>query len=179
MASLSLYVPDQEPYAISLDGYEQVTVGRAPENVIVLDHGSLSGSHAVIHNVNGVFQVQDLGSTNGTFVNSTPITDPVVLSNGDVIHFGGVETVFTNEVAASATSGASAASAAPAGHGFESDHLTQISTVSGRPAGFQNLSPIEKVKPKNTIGLIATIVGVIAILASLTLVVLTFMMKGA
>lgn len=174
MATITIYVPDQEPLELALDGYEQVSIGRGPENDIVLDHVSLSGSHAVIHNVGGTFQVQDLGSTNGTFVNGQAISD-AVLENGARVQFGAVEAVFADESAAAAPSfGASAG-----GSGYSSGHVAEIAQTSARPADFKNLSPIEKVVKKNLIGRIAMFVGVIAILAAIAVVALSAMMTAS
>lgn len=172
MATITIYVPDQEPLELALDGYEQVSIGRGPDNDIVLDHVSMSGSHAIIFNIGGTYQLQDLNSTNGTFLNGVPVTE-TVLSNGSRINFGSVEAVFQDEAAAADTFGADSG-----GSGYASGHLADIAEVSIRPPGFVNLSPIEKVVKKNTLGLVATIVGAIAILAAIALVVLSAMMKA-
>ncbi|MEQ1840852.1 MAG: FHA domain-containing protein [Verrucomicrobiales bacterium] len=173
MATITIYVPDQEPLELALDGYEQVTIGRGPDNDIVLDHVSMSGSHAIIFNIGGTYQLQDLNSTNGTFLNGVPVTESV-LTNGSRINFGNVEAVFQDEASVEDTFGNDSG-----GSGYASGHLADIAEVSNRPAGFVNLSPIEKVVKKNTLGLVATIVGAVAILAAIALVVLSAMMKAA
>lgn len=173
MATITIYVPDQEPLELALDGYEQVTIGRGPDNDIVLDHVSMSGSHAIIFNIGGTYQLQDLNSTNGTFLNGVPVTE-AVLTNGSRINFGSVEAVFQDEASVEDTFGTDSG-----GSGYASGHLADIAEVSNRPAGFVNLSPIEKVVKKNTLGLVATIVGAVAILAAIALVVLSAMMKAA
>lgn len=173
MATITIYVPDQEPLELALDGYEQVTIGRGPDNDIVLDHVSMSGSHAIIFNIGGTYQMQDLNSTNGTFLNGVPVTE-AVLTNGSRINFGNVEAVFQDEASVEDTFGTDSG-----GSGYASGHLADIAEVSNRPAGFVNLSPIEKVVKKNTLGLVATIVGAVAILAAIALVVLSAMMKAA
>jgi hypothetical protein len=174
MATLTIYVPDQEPFELALDGYEQVSIGRGPDNDIVLDHGSMSGSHAIIYNSGGIFQVQDLGSTNGTFLNGEAVSEGV-LGNGARINFGSVEAVFQDENAAEAdTFGASSG-----GSGYASGHVAEIAEVSNRPADFGDLSPIEKVVTKNTLGQVAVGFGVIAILAAIAVVVLATMMEAA
>jgi len=173
MATITIYVPDQEPLELALDGYEQVTIGRGPDNDIVLDHVSMSGSHAIIFNIGGTYQLQDLNSTNGTFLNGVPVTE-TVLTNGSRINFGSVEAVFQDEASVEDTFGTDSG-----GSGYASGHLADIAEVSNRPAGFVNLSPIEKVVKKNTLGLVATIVGAIAIVAAIALVVLSAMMKAA
>lgn len=166
MATLSIYVPDQEPFAVDLAGIEQLSVGRGPENDVVLDHISLSGSHAVIQNNDGVYQVTDLGSTNGTFANGEQVTE-VTLSEGLQIAFGSVQAVFSE--------GAEAGG----GESFTHGDPPAVADVSSVPVGFKNLSPIEKVEKKDTLGQIAVIVGVVAILAAVTLVALSAVMKAA
>lgn len=171
MATITIYVPDQEPIELALDGYEQVSIGRGPDNDIVLDHVSMSGSHAVIHNQGGVFHLQDLGSTNGTFVNGSAISESV-LASGSRVQFGAVEAVFQDETEAGHSFGSSSG-----GSGYGNSHVADLAEVSNRPASFKNLSPIEKVVKKNAVGQIATLVGVVAVLAAIALVVLSVMMK--
>src|SRR5450830_365061 len=65
----------------------RMTVGRRPGNDIVIDHLTVSGQHAAIDTTpNGSF-VLDLGSTNGTMVNSQPIKKHL-LQHDDVIDIG-------------------------------------------------------------------------------------------
>ncbi len=52
---------------------ERVTIGRRPHNDVVIDNLAVSGEHAAIERgAEGVF-LEDLGSTNGTFLNGRPI----------------------------------------------------------------------------------------------------------
>ncbi len=171
MATITIYVPDQEPIELSLDGYEQVSIGRGPDNDIVLDHVSMSGSHAVIHNQGGAFHLQDLGSTNGTYVDGAAISE-AALANGSRVQFGAVEAVFQDEAGAGQAFGSSSG-----GSGYSSGHAAELAEVSNRPSGFANLSPIEKVVKKDGLGQVATLLGVVAILAAIALVVLSILMK--
>ena len=66
---------------------ELITIGRAPDNLIVLEDPSVSGRHAEIRLVGAAFHLKDLGSTNGTRVNGTAITE-AKLAHGDRIRFG-------------------------------------------------------------------------------------------
>ena len=161
MASLTIYIPDQEPIEVALDGYEQISVGRAEGNDLVLDHVSMSSSHAVLRNVDGTFQVEDLGSTNGTFLNGDAVSEGV-LANGSRVAFGHVEAVFSDEAAA----GGEVDSGAGAGSGYAAGHAAELAEVSNRDANFTNLSPIEKVEKKDMVAMVAMIVGVVAILAA-------------
>ncbi len=180
MATLSIYVPDQEPFAVDLDGIEQLSVGRGPENDVVLEHGSLSGSHAVIQNNGGVFQVTDLGSTNGTFANGEQITE-IALSEGLQIAFGSVQAVFSEgaEAPSEAPAGDAGEPADTGGGSYEHGHAPAIADVSNVPANFKNLSPIEKVEKKDALGQIAMIVGVVAILAAVAVIALSFTMQAS
>ena len=176
MASITIYVPDQEPLEIALDGYEQISIGRGPDNDVVLDHVSLSGSHAVIQNLGGTFQLNDLDSTNGTYVNGEAVSE-AVLGHGARVMFGSVEAVFAEEASAEevgAGEGADVGSAS--GYGA---HHAEIAEVSNRPPGFANLSPIEKVEKKSVLGQVAMILGVVAILAAIALVDMSFTMSAA
>ncbi len=172
MASITLYVPEQDPIAIDLDGYPQITIGRGPDNDLVLDHVSLSGSHAVIQNEGGSFKVTDLGSTNGTFMDGEQITE-APLVNGSRVLFGSVDSVFSD--------GAAAPAEAPAagGEGGYGGHHAQIAEVSNRPDGFVDLSPIEKVVKKDTIGMIAMVIGGVAILAAIAMIAIAATMSPA
>ena len=66
-------------------GSEAFTIGRAPENFICLNHSSISGRHARIIPTMLDPVLEDLGSTNGTFVNGQRLTGPYVLRSGDTI----------------------------------------------------------------------------------------------
>jgi hypothetical protein len=63
------------------------TVGRAPDNDIIIGDPATSGHHCRIELRGGSYWVSDLGSTNGTLVNGEPIIDKQ-LDHGDVISIG-------------------------------------------------------------------------------------------
>ncbi len=52
-----------------------ITVGRAPTSDIVLDEDFVSSTHARFVPRGQFYFVEDLGSTNGTFVNEKPVTE--------------------------------------------------------------------------------------------------------
>jgi pSer/pThr/pTyr-binding forkhead associated (FHA) protein len=64
-----------------------LTVGRAAGNDIMVDNLAVSSFHAKIVNNNGVFTLEDLNSTNGTYVNDRRISR-INLSNNDAIMIG-------------------------------------------------------------------------------------------
>ena len=63
-------------------------VGRSSNCDIQIDHDSLSREHARLVQRNDDLSVQDLHSTNGTFVNERPLTTETSVHPGDVIRFG-------------------------------------------------------------------------------------------
>ena len=67
-----------------------LSIGRHPENVIVLQHASVSIYHAEVFVENGRTLLRDLKSSNGTKVNSKRISE-VALKEGDEIRFGPLE----------------------------------------------------------------------------------------
>lgn len=67
-----------------------ITIGRAPGNDLVLPHPSVSGRHAQINKMpDGKFQIRDLGSTNGTYLNGVRISTAVA-GAGDRVTIGAV-----------------------------------------------------------------------------------------
>ena len=68
-----------------------VTIGRAPGNDLVLPHPSVSSRHAQISKQpDGKFQIRDLGSTNGTYLNGVRIPASAVAGAGDRVTVGAV-----------------------------------------------------------------------------------------
>jgi len=67
-----------------------VRLGRAPDNNFVLDAPSVSRYHAALSYEDGKPPViTDLGSTNGTFINGEPLTEPRAITSHDLIFLGG------------------------------------------------------------------------------------------
>lgn len=67
-----------------------VTIGRSAECDINLQDTYLSSRHARVANDNGDLSIEDLGSTNGTYVNEELIKGRVQLDRGDIVQVGGV-----------------------------------------------------------------------------------------
>jgi ABC-type multidrug transport system ATPase subunit/pSer/pThr/pTyr-binding forkhead associated (FHA) protein len=71
----------------------ETTIGRAPGNDLVLPHPSVSGRHAVIRRQqDGTFAIQDLGSTNGTYIDGQRV-QTAVARPGQSITVGAVTLV--------------------------------------------------------------------------------------
>ncbi len=69
-------------------GAADVTIGRAPSSTLVLDDDYASNAHARLSLVNGSWVVEDLGSTNGTWIDRQRITTPTPLSVGHQLKVG-------------------------------------------------------------------------------------------
>ena len=67
---------------------QTVIIGREPINDIMFQELEISRRHASISFREGKHTIEDLKSTNGTFVNGRRISTPVVLTSGDVIDLG-------------------------------------------------------------------------------------------
>jgi ABC-type multidrug transport system ATPase subunit/pSer/pThr/pTyr-binding forkhead associated (FHA) protein len=75
---------------LDLRGRERLLIGRLPANDLVLDHPAVSRFHARISRHNDSTVLEDLESSNGTFVNGerVPPGDEIYLRPGDTIHIG-------------------------------------------------------------------------------------------
>jgi pSer/pThr/pTyr-binding forkhead associated (FHA) protein len=69
------------------------SAGRHPDSDIFLDDVTVSRRHAEFRLEGGEFQVVDVGSLNGTYVNREPV-DSAVLANGDEVQIGKFRLVF-------------------------------------------------------------------------------------
>lgn len=65
-----------------------VLLGRNPECTIVLDDEYASGRHARVYLDDGRWYVEDLGSTNGTYVAGERLSSPVVVHEGTRVRIG-------------------------------------------------------------------------------------------
>lgn len=99
MSRLSWTGPGLKPATFDLTG-DSVRIGRREDNDLVLPYGYVSGEHAELTAVDGIWSVRDLGSTNGTLVNGNP-ADSVPLKSGDKISLGSLDLRFTTEAHAS------------------------------------------------------------------------------
>ena len=70
-----------------------MSIGRLPENEIVIDNLSVSRKHATISSSKDGYLLRDLGSKNGTLLNDKPVSE-AKLSNDDVIMIGKYEILF-------------------------------------------------------------------------------------
>ena len=67
---------------------ERITIGRSPDNDVVLDSPTVSRHHAVVERIKeGVFRLRDLGTPNGVFVNGRRVKS-AILKAGDKVQIG-------------------------------------------------------------------------------------------
>jgi hypothetical protein len=85
-ATLRELRPDGTSRTIAFDG-RPLTIGRAPDNGLVVRDGRASRHHARIDGRRGTLVLSDLGSSNGSFVNDRRV-ESVALGAGDRIRIG-------------------------------------------------------------------------------------------
>ena len=77
---------DQRGRTFDLGG--ELTVGRAAGCQITLDDSYASQLHARIFVKDGILYVEDLGSTNGTYLNTRKVSGPMAMKHGDRLKIG-------------------------------------------------------------------------------------------
>ena len=75
---------------------EVTTIGSVAGNTVVLADPAVSRKHAGIRKVNGLYELADLVSTNGVYVNGHKVPKKT-LEPGDIIRVGNTEAVFKPE----------------------------------------------------------------------------------
>ncbi|MGC2176306.1 MAG: FHA domain-containing protein [Acidimicrobiales bacterium] len=79
---------DRSGQRLDVDG--GLTIGRSGDCDVTLQDTYLSSRHARVANDDGDLSIEDLGSTNGTYVNQELVKGRVHLERGDVVQVGGV-----------------------------------------------------------------------------------------
>jgi len=146
---------------------DRTTLGRRPYNDIVIDNLAVSGEHAVLLMSGNDVYLEDLNSTNGTYVNGKAVKKQL-LQNSDTVEIGKYKIKYVNEAAAAsfektmiikpgsmpppapARPAAPAAPAAPVPTpGYDMSHVHgSIKVLSGAAAGRE----VALVKVVTTIG---------------------------
>lgn len=84
-------VPEIRPIPL---GAPVITIGRLSDNMVVLNHPQVSGHHARLEQVQGVYRIIDLGSTNHVYVNAQRVTNQL-LKPGDEVRIGPFRLTYT------------------------------------------------------------------------------------
>jgi S1-C subfamily serine protease len=155
---------------------ERFQVGRGSDVELTLQDGEASRHHAVLlPQSDGSVVLEDLGSTNGTFVNGQRISGPVSLRGGERLRIGDTEMTFLAEDAGKtrmsaqpefAAAGAAAAGAAAAGGGGPA-------AEAGAPGGTPPPSPsrIERIMLRRSVNRAMALAGV-AVAVAIVVVIL-------
>ena len=104
----------------------RVTIGRKPTNDVQIENLAVSGEHARVVTILNDSFLEDMGSTNGTLVNGTPIKKHI-LQNNDVIEIGKYKLKFIAE-------GPVAHVGAAAAEDMEKTMVLRAGAGIGRPA---------------------------------------------
>ena len=75
-------------------GAPQISLGRHPDNTIVLNHPQVSAHHARLQQVQGGYHIVDVGSTNGVYVDALRVTNQM-LKPGDEVRIGPFKLTYT------------------------------------------------------------------------------------
>ena len=141
---------------------DRTTLGRRPYNDIVIDNLAVSGEHAVLLMTGNEVFLEDLNSTNGTYVNGKAVKKQL-LQNADTVEIGKYKIKYINEAgnagfektmifkpgqAGMPAAGAPAATAAPARAPDAAQARASIKVLSGAAAGRE----VPLVKVVTTIG---------------------------
>ena len=140
-----------------------ITIGRAPDNMIVIADPSISSHHAQLQLAGETYRLKDLDSTNGTRVNGVPITE-TALRFDDRIRFGGIEARYEPDTRGS-------------------QPLPQLEEIEAKPADlsaapvdFANASPFphrkEQEDPTRTAIFVGSAIVLLVFLGSMTAVLM-------
>ena len=102
---------------------DSLTIGRKPDNDLAIEDPAVSGHHARITKIHAVYFIEDLKSTNGTFVNHKRV-DRHQLRDTDVVTIGKHRIIFRD---------GSAALTAPTAPVEELDHTVVLTGQEARP----------------------------------------------
>lgn len=127
MPTLILTLDERELQACAV-GVQPVSIGRLPDNTIVIDNPAVSARHARVYREGPYYVLEDLKSTNGTFVNDKPIARHTLLE-GDAIVIGRHTLSFTMK------GGEQAAGEPEAGVPMVPDAVKQKHLLSGLDQG--------------------------------------------
>ncbi|NMM07844.1 FHA domain-containing protein [Polaromonas sp.] len=154
---------------VSLDGVvikevqltkDRTSLGRRPYNDVVIDNLAVSGEHAVLQMSGTEVFLEDLNSTNGSYVNGKAVKKQQLL-HGDTVEIGKYKIKYVSEASqpaydktmvfkpgAAAFAAAAAATVPLGGAGLNTTANASIKVMSGAAAGRQ----VELVKVVTTIG---------------------------
>ena len=90
LQTLNPVAPIASEYVVLKD---EVSLGRGEDNDIVIPHASVSRTHARLLKRNGAYELTDLNSTNGSFVDDRQVRGSIVVSSGSQVRLGDIRFV--------------------------------------------------------------------------------------
>ena len=84
-----IHITDEEPVPLSFTSPE-IIIGRDPTCDYTLEDSTVSAQHSRLTFRRGQWWIEDLRSTNGTYLNQESVTTPMVIINGDELRCGQV-----------------------------------------------------------------------------------------
>ncbi|HTS19685.1 MAG TPA: FHA domain-containing protein [Verrucomicrobiae bacterium] len=138
---------------------ERVSVGRALDNTIRMEDGTVSHHHAIFVLDGDSYKLRDLNSTNGTRVNTMRITE-TKLTNGDQVRMGSVEMRFESDLKKTSQP------LPPSQAGVD---IAELGKGDGPPVAFGSASPFGRRKRADSKGWVWGVLG-LGLLAALVLV---------
>lgn len=81
-------------YLVTGESYSLLVItslGRSPTNSIPINDTFASSEHAVIALRNGRWWLEDRHSRNGTLLNDVPVTQPMIITHGDIVGIGKIK----------------------------------------------------------------------------------------
>ena len=109
---------------------DRTTLGRRPYNDVVIDNLAISGEHAVLQMTGNDVFIEDLNSTNGTYVNGKAAKKQQ-LHNGDTVEVGKYKIKFVNEVAGDGFEKTMMVKSGPSGLAAPAPHPAAAPSVPG------------------------------------------------
>jgi pSer/pThr/pTyr-binding forkhead associated (FHA) protein len=151
---------------------EVVTIGRAPDNTLVIDDVSVSSYHAQLTPDGEAYIFEDLGSTNGSRINGKTAAqgEKNLLRAGDKVRLGRVDAVYDpdNVVEGEAREMPDAV-----------EPTLESAARSVKPSNFLNASPFsKKAAEKDPVGKAALAIAAVAVLASIVAAVLALQLNS-
>lgn len=69
---------------------DEISIGRGEDNDVVIPHASVSRTHARLMRRDGGYELTDLNSTNGSFINNQQVHGSAIVSNGSEVRIGNI-----------------------------------------------------------------------------------------
>lgn len=145
---------------------DELVIGRRRENAVSIEDASVSGAHCTIVRDGNRFSIRDLKSTNGTFLNGSPVMSEARLKPKDIIRLGSVEVMFDGEDVEAPSASLTATAKIEVSTG----------TLSGVPDTFRSVSPFGARREYRAIWI--SLIAVAAVLALAMLIVFFLKLFG-